>query len=106
MRRCRPTISATVAGALLAGVLLATPGTAVIDLVHVLVSEPTPDGKGWPKETPHYDAFVLRRPGAEARSRARGFTAGVAATDHDDVERFGRGNHARLLSRSGKSRKQ
>jgi hypothetical protein len=29
-----------------------------------------------------------RGPGAESRSRSRGFTAGVATSDNDDVERL------------------
>ncbi len=46
------------------------------------------------------------RLGAHPRSRARGFAAGVAAADDDDVERVRSGKHAGLLSRSCWTRKQ
>ena len=46
--------------------------------------------------------WVTSAVGAHARSRGRGFAAGVAATDDDDVERFLRGAHAGFYREAAK----
>ena len=57
-----------------------------------------PDGR----ETMGYQ----RRPRTDPRRGGRGFAAGVATADHDDVEGFLPGDHSELLSRDAKTRKQ